>query len=279
MYRQLLKPPGLRIVKTGIAILISLYISLLFRPELSFYAVIAVVFSMDKNLLLSLHAGKSRMVGTLLGALIGVFFAEFLPGGPWSCAIGTILLIWLLNGLKLNSSIIIASIVFLAITSGLTQDDPAAYSTIRLFETLIGIVVAWLVNILILPYNNLPKIHDTLELIRIQYMGSLGAVASGRLDNGLDDLEKSIRSLNDELELYLHQFSWHRKRFSQRSAKRLQERLKEAASELAVLARLRREPGLEQFYARHLEYATIQSRRLEKLYRRINGRMSQEDVS
>ena len=121
--------------------------------------------------------------------------------------------------------------------------------------------------------------NETLELIRIQYMGALGAVASDRLDNGLGDLEKSIRNLDDELELYLHQFTWRRKRFSPRSARRLLMRLKDATSELTVLARLRREPGLEQFYTSHLEYANSQSRRLEKLYRRINGRMTREDFS
>lgn len=198
--------PGMRTLKTGIAVTLCLLICQSQQIDLLFYAVIAAVISMDKNIWLSFHAGKSRMIGTFLGALLGGLFAFALPMNPWVCGTGIVLLIALLARLKLNAAIVIASIVFLAVTVGFGSDDPVYYSLMRLADTLLGIVVAWLVNILIFPYHNFPRIRICLS--EIQTLLTSPVLFEPPV------LEKRISILKSEIEIYQKQFSWRKKRLS-----------------------------------------------------------------
>ncbi|MDT2191533.1 FUSC family protein [Paenibacillus larvae] len=65
---------GMRNVKTAIAVLLCILILRLFQIESPFYACIAAVITMQNTVEDSYETGINRIIGTLIGAAIGLVF-------------------------------------------------------------------------------------------------------------------------------------------------------------------------------------------------------------
>lgn len=145
------KKVGMRNIKTAIAVFISIILSKLFKMEYPFYAAIAAIISMQSSVEESFRAGRNRMIGTLIGAVVGFICALINPGNAFVSAIGIVIVIYLCNLLKWKESSSIGGVVFLAIMLNLKGNSPLWYSINRLFDTFLGIIVAIVVNYFIIP--------------------------------------------------------------------------------------------------------------------------------
>lgn len=141
----------MRNIKTSIAVLLTIGVLQLLGTESPFYACIAAVITMQNQVKGSFQVGVERMIGTLIGAGLGMVFALIQQNNPFLIALGIALVIYSTNILKQCKSASIACIVFLAIMTNLTTVSPVQYSILRVIETLIGIYIAVLVNVLIYP--------------------------------------------------------------------------------------------------------------------------------
>ena len=141
---------GLRTVKTGIAVSLSMLISTIFNAGNSFYVVVAAIIAMQPTVSDSWKMGLNRILGTFVGAIIGAAFAYSIPVNPVTAGIGVIVLIYILNRLKWSESIAIGTVVFIGIflNGGANHLE---YALGRIFDTTIGIGVAVVVNYLIYP--------------------------------------------------------------------------------------------------------------------------------
>ncbi len=155
--------PGLRIIKTFIALLLCLVLFNLTGYGYPIHASIACVLMMKSTPEETIIMGRYRVVGTLLGALI---------------SLGALSVISFLNiGIEsLGMSLVLASAVFFSfiICKGFAQDTSVAsmsaiiiiillmrydgaggtvliYIGTRTAETLVGILIAFLVNRYLLP--------------------------------------------------------------------------------------------------------------------------------
>jgi uncharacterized membrane protein YgaE (UPF0421/DUF939 family) len=142
---------GMRNIKTAIAVFISIVISKLLKMEYPFYAAIAAIISMQSSVEASFKAGRNRMLGTFIGAVVGFICALISPGNALASAIGIVVVIYLCNILKWKESASIGGIVFLAIMLNLKGNSPLLYSINRILDTFLGIMVAILVNYFIVP--------------------------------------------------------------------------------------------------------------------------------
>lgn len=143
---------GLRNLKTALSVFLSILISNFVGLDYPFYAAIAALVCMQTTLEKTFITGKNRLLGTAVGALLGFIFASVFPTNAIFSAIGIIVLIYICNKLEWNDAISMAGIVFLAIMLNIKDNKHALiYSYKRLLETLIGIVVAFLVNSFIFP--------------------------------------------------------------------------------------------------------------------------------
>ncbi len=156
---------GPRNVKTALAVFICILISRLLRLEYPFYAAIAAIISMESSIAASLRAGKNRMLGTGVGAVIGLLCALNRPGNAILCGVGIVIVIYLCNLLGWSKAVSIAGVVFLAIMLNLGDKSPFLYSFNRLLDTFIGITVAVVVNQFFMPPN-----HWALTLRRGQQL-------------------------------------------------------------------------------------------------------------
>lgn len=152
-----IKRPGLRIIKTVLAVFLSMVISELRPGEgLPINSSIAAIISMQTNLVDTKDIGINRVIGTILGGIIGLIYLIVIPdfSEPYildfflmSLIVG--LIIWIMAHLKLYNALTIMAIVFLSITLdnvNQTTDLPVLFAFNRTLDTLIGVVISIIIN-------------------------------------------------------------------------------------------------------------------------------------
>ncbi|CDF58836.1 FUSC family protein [Thermobrachium celere] len=143
---------GMRNIKTALAVFLSIIFSNILKLDYPFYAAIASLVCMQSTLEKTYTAGKNRLLGTFIGAVLGFVFASLFPTNALFSALGIVLLIYICNKLDWNDAISMAGIVFLGIMLNIKDNKHAlVYSYKRLLETLIGITIAFIVNSFIKP--------------------------------------------------------------------------------------------------------------------------------
>ncbi len=145
--------PGMRTIKTATAVLINLLIFEILGFKNAFYACIASVVCMQQTVEETVKAGKSRLIGTSVAAVIGLvafYIGEWLSNPAiylFLIPIGIIFIIQICVLLKCASSASISCVVYISIlTSHRIAGDNSTYPLSRIIETFIGVAVATLVN-------------------------------------------------------------------------------------------------------------------------------------
>lgn len=197
---------GMRNIKTGIAIFLCVLISKFLKLEYPFYAAIAAIISMESSIVNSLKAGKNRILGTLAGALIGFMFALIRPDNALLCGLGIIVLIWLCNYLKWQSSITIAGIVYMAIMLNLNGKSPLTYSVNRIIDTIIGIGVALIVNYLFFPHDHAAKITTAYQDLGTKLRQTVHQTVCRKIDADLKALHGEITHLANQIAIHTAEF-------------------------------------------------------------------------
>lgn len=142
---------GMRNIKTAIAVCLSILISKLLNMEYPFYTAIASIITMQSSVEASFKAGRNRMLGTFIGAVVGFICASISPGSAILSAIGIVMVIYLCNLFGWRESCSIAGVVFCAIMLNLKSGSAFLYSLNRLLDTFVGITIAVIVNYFIMP--------------------------------------------------------------------------------------------------------------------------------
>ncbi|HEX3046384.1 MAG TPA: aromatic acid exporter family protein [Bacillota bacterium] len=192
---------GLRNLKTALAVFICMLISKILKLEYPFFVAIAAIISMENSLSNSFKAGKSRMLGTIIGASIGLICALIRPGSALLSGIGIIGVIYLCNFLKWRKPISIAGIVFMAVMISLRGKNPFFYSINRITDTLIGIIVAVAVNYLIFPPDYLPRILRIISALSIKTAQIIKKLLNNDENVSLVEYEQGIAKANELWEL------------------------------------------------------------------------------
>lgn len=156
---QRLKAPGMRTIKTSLAVAICLIISKLLNLYYPYYAAIAAILCIRSTVSDSFNAAKSRALGTIIGSLLGIFCVFIFPYNPWISGIGVLVLIYFLKAINFEDAFIVACIVFIVIFIP-NHSSSIYYSLHRTTDTLIGILVALVLNLLLSPPEYAQDIHN-----------------------------------------------------------------------------------------------------------------------
>lgn len=150
------KKPGLRIIKTLIAVALSMLISY-FRPGegLPFSSAIAAIICLQPDPEETLDIGRNRFYGTILGGICGLIYLIIVPADFFSKPVSLLVIsvmvsviIWIMAMMDKPKAIVITSIVFLSITvnQGNEAELPYYFAFNTTFDTMVGVVVAILIN-------------------------------------------------------------------------------------------------------------------------------------
>lgn len=155
---------GLRTIKTGIAVGLTMVIAKALQIEYPFFAIVAALIAVQPTVSDSWRVGLNRILGTLIGAVVGVVLVSLFPANFALLGIGTIILITIMNRLGWNEAINIAGVVLIAIFLDVGVNH-ISYAFHRLVDTFIGISVAVLVNYLIYPPTYDAKVLEGIREI------------------------------------------------------------------------------------------------------------------
>ena len=160
--------PGQRIVRSIVAVWICMVIYVLrgMRGE-PFYSIIAALQCIQPYSSNMIKEGKDRIIGTMVGAFWGaaILYLELLPvGGDFRTTVVFYILLGLFTGLVIYSTVLLniqqyalfAAVVFLGIAVYHIDDaNPYIHVFYRTLETIIGVIVAILINSI-----HAPRIKD-----------------------------------------------------------------------------------------------------------------------
>ncbi|NLE83992.1 MAG: hypothetical protein GX603_05710 [Chloroflexi bacterium] len=164
--------PGMRVVKTALAIIICLVIEYYRGSSTPYHACVATIVCMQPTLKSSFQSAVDRTLGTIIAGIYAYILAV-LFGQTWGIQptnISFYLLVGFLSFplmaimiiIKKPSSLAITAIVYLVIMLTITDNDPLTYTFMRVVATLIGISVALFVNWLP-PLNKIGKKMQTIQ--------------------------------------------------------------------------------------------------------------------
>lgn len=194
---------GLRTIKTGIAVALCILVANLTDMEFPFYAGIAAAICMQSTVFDTMTTGLHRMLGTFIGAVVGLVFVYIYPMNFILSGIGVIIVIYLCNLFKITKSVSIGCIVFIAI---MTQTDESSfhffYGVHRLIDTLTGIIIAVFVNYILLPPVYFDEIHKSANDIVDNLFIIFGKYFINNTSSNLSKVNKDITSLENLLACY-----------------------------------------------------------------------------
>ncbi len=163
-----LKSPGMRTIKTSLIVAICLILSKLLNLNYPFYAAIAGIICIQNTVKGSLNAAKDRIVGTIIGSALGIVFVHAFSYNPLSSGVGVLILLYFLKVIKLEDSYRVACVVYLA-TFIPGHGPPITYGLHRTLATIIGIVIALIVNLIISP----PQYADDIKKLSSKLVNDL----------------------------------------------------------------------------------------------------------
>ena len=176
---------GMRNIKTALAATLCAMCYLPFGRNPTF-ACIGAIFGMGSDMGNSWLSGGNRLFGTCIGGFIGMalfrIYIQFFPEGGIRkelllfLFIGVILLILVSQNLKWPGAIQPGGVVLCILLFNTPVATYISYSLNRIVDTGIGVIVAWLVNLL-LPRE---KVLKVINPIRIVYNTIIDFAGSGQ---------------------------------------------------------------------------------------------------
>ena len=202
-----MKKIGLRTIKTGIAVFLATLAGYYGLVETPVYTVSVCIFSIKNTMKNSVEDAMSRIIGTLLGGFVGFLFATFIHENIISTTIGVIIIIHLCNLLKISESAGIACVTFTAISLGVGKNYPLTYSLMRTMDTLVGVLIALIVNYSVSRHKYLKYLWTSFKSTSKDYFNIIFDMINRKdysssylkLQNKFNELGEYYTQLIDEL--------------------------------------------------------------------------------
>ncbi|WP_312561291.1 aromatic acid exporter family protein [Anaerospora sp.] len=150
---------GARIIKTGIAVTITMFICKILNLEPAFFGAVSAVINMQPSIFLTVKTARDQILVHILGVSAGLLFGYLLGGNPLVMGIVTILMISVYLKLNLQSGISMG-IVAAVFVLGSSQEQFLPHALNRSAVIFAGLTTAMLVNILLWP----PRYSEQFKL-------------------------------------------------------------------------------------------------------------------
>lgn len=148
---------GARILKTGIAIILSLFLAEMFGLKSPVFAGIAAIFAVQPTIYRSYLSIIEQIQGNIIGALTAVFFVLLLGNDFLIVGLAAIIVITINLKLKIENTISLSLVTLIAIMEN-PEGDFIEFALLRFSTIMLGVLSAFIVNLVFLP----PKYENKL---------------------------------------------------------------------------------------------------------------------
>ncbi|WP_174732538.1 FUSC family protein [Mesobacillus harenae] len=206
---------GARIFKTGIAIILALFLAGMFDLPAPVFAGIAAIFAVQPTIYRSYLSIIEQIQGNIIGALTAVVFVLVLGNNFIIVGLAAIIVITVNIKLKLENTIALSLVTLLAIMES-PGEDFIQFAAIRFSTVILGVLSAFLVNLVFLPpkyenklYNK--NAHLTEEILRWIRLSSRHASEHQLLKIDIEKLKDRIIKLDQLYLMYKEERSYFKR--------------------------------------------------------------------
>ncbi|MGH2319578.1 FUSC family protein [Planococcus sp. SE5232] len=278
---------GARILKTGVAISMALFLANLLELPSPVFAGVAAIFAIQPSIYRSYLTLLDQIYGNLIGAAIAIIFVLTLGSNYLTIGTAAILAIVVMLKLKLENTVPLTLVTIIIIMDSHSADF-LTFASLRISTVMLGILSAFAVNMIFLPpkYETrlFTSIHEVSEeVIRWIRVSIRHASDHASVKEDIDKLTEKLIKVDQWYSFYKEERSYTKKQQYVKARKLVLYRQMIATSKksLEVLKRLNRfENELmelpEHFHMMVQERLESLASYHEQLYMKYVGKMRPE---
>ena len=214
-----------RAIRASVSIFLCIIIANTFKLKDPFFVCIPATMLMITSYSV-IKSGENRILGTVIGAIIGTLLIFLGPMNPITSGIGIIVIIFICKFIKWEASATIAGLIFMSIMIGVKGENPLIYSTNRTFDTLIGIIITIIVNNLMPYIGILAMFRKRCNILKSNCLNIIKDILTGDKGINLEEFAQELEKLNYQVDDYKLQ------KFIRKNHK---DKIKEVAEVLKIL--------------------------------------------
>jgi len=214
---------GARIIKTGIAVTITMFICKTLGLEPAFFGAVSAVINMQPSIFLTFKTSRDQICVHLLAVTTAIGLGSLIGGNPLSMGLITILIIIFYRKLKLQSGISTGVVAAVFILSS-SPEQFLPHALMRTGVIFTGLFTAMLINIVLWPPHYSRKFKEKLNesnLESVRYFCS-ALHSYVQLENKEPQIneqqQKRVHQLNTELHVLANFFKREGELFSPASS-------------------------------------------------------------
>lgn len=154
---------GARMLKTGLAVAISLYTATLVGFPTPIFAAIAAVFSIQPSIYRSYQTMLEQIQANIIGAIFAITVVFTLGNDPFVIGFTIILVIGVCMSLKMNESTVLLAIIAVIAIMETTDMAFIDFAFLRVSSLTFGILSAFIVNLVFLPPKYETKLFQEID--------------------------------------------------------------------------------------------------------------------
>ena len=197
---------GARMLKTGLAVAISLYLATLLNLPTPVFAGIAAVFAIKPSVYRSFQTILEQVQANIIGAVIAVLSVLALGNAPLVIGFTTVLVIGICMSMKMSESTLLLAIVAVIAIMQTAEVEFIYFAVTRFFTLTLGILSAFLVNQFFLPPKYETRLFQRIEDITTDTLQWL-RVTTRQLSNE-PALKEEIERLEEEINKMDLTYTW-----------------------------------------------------------------------
>ncbi|SDN32392.1 Uncharacterized membrane protein YgaE, UPF0421/DUF939 family [Fictibacillus solisalsi] len=153
---------GARMIKTGLAITMAIYLAMLFNLNTPVFAAIAATFAIQPSIYRSYQTIIEQIQGNVIGAFFAIVGVLLLGNSPF--VIGFVVVIVIAVNLKINveKTIPLAIVTVIVIMESQTPNF-ISFALGRFLLIMLGVVSAFLVNLIFMPPKHETKLYYSIS--------------------------------------------------------------------------------------------------------------------
>jgi len=195
---------GARMLKTGIAVTLALYISIWLNLSSPVMAAVAAIFAMQPSIYRSWRYFLDQLQTNTLGAVLALLAGQVFSNEPIAVGLVCILVIMICLKLKMGDTIGLTLVTVIAVMEASGQWQ---FALTRFSLSLIGIVSAFLINILLFPpkpkQQFIGQIQNTFDRMSLLMRTAISdEIKENVFRDKKRELEDAIKSLSSKYQLF-----------------------------------------------------------------------------
>ncbi|MBD8497156.1 aromatic acid exporter family protein [Paenibacillus arenosi] len=195
---------GARVLKTGIAVTLALYISQLLHFQSPVIAAVAAIFAIQPSIYRSWRHFREQLQANTLGAILALSAGMIVSNEPFAIGVVCIVVIVICLKMKMEDTIGLTLVTVIAVMEASSEWQ---FALDRFSQVLIGIACACLINIIVMPPRPKEQFNNQIQSVFNRLSLLLRTVISDEMKEQAfkaekDELEKAVSTLTDKYKLF-----------------------------------------------------------------------------